>query len=59
MKFQILFSGKNKKNIINESSAKFAQRMVKFKGSLLHYTYTVNWNYSEHLYSHYEYASVG
>ena len=31
MKCQILFSGKNKKNIINLSSAEFAQRMVKVK----------------------------
>ena len=27
--FQILFSGENKKNIVNFSSAKFAQRVVK------------------------------
>ena len=33
MKFQILFSAKNKKNIINLSSAEFAQRVVKFKFS--------------------------
>ena len=29
MKCQILFSGKNKKNIINLSSAKLSQRVVK------------------------------
>ena len=31
MKYQILFSGKNKKNIINLSSAKLAQKVVKVK----------------------------
>ena len=31
MKCQILFSGKNKKNIINSSSAENAQRVVKVK----------------------------
>ena len=31
MKFQILFSRKNKKIIINLSSAVFAQRVVKIK----------------------------
>ena len=31
MKCQILFSGKNKKNIINVSSAENAQRVVKIK----------------------------
>ena len=31
MKRQILFSGKNKKNIINLSSAENAQRVVKVK----------------------------
>ena len=31
MKYQIMFSGKNKKNIINLSSAEFAQRVVKVK----------------------------
>ena len=31
MKCQILFSGKNKKNIINMSSAENAQRVVKVK----------------------------
>ena len=31
MKFQILFSGKNKKNIINFSSAELVKRMVKVK----------------------------
>ena len=31
MKCQRLFSGKNNKNIINLSSAEFAQRVVKFK----------------------------
>ena len=30
MKYQILFSGKNKKNIINLSSAEFAEREVKW-----------------------------
>ena len=29
MKCQILFSGKNKKNIVNLSSAEYAQRVVK------------------------------
>ena len=33
MKCQILFSGKNKKNIINMSSAENAQRVVKVKMS--------------------------
>ena len=33
MKCQILFSGKNKKNIINLSSAEYVQRVVKIKGS--------------------------
>ena len=32
MKCQILFSGKNMKNIINLSSAENAQRVVKVKG---------------------------
>ena len=31
MKFQCLFSGKNKKNIINLSSVKYAQRVVMVK----------------------------
>ena len=31
MKHQSLFSGKNKKNIVNLSSAEFAQRVVKVK----------------------------
>ena len=31
MKCQIMFSGKNKKNIINLSSAELAQRVVKVK----------------------------
>ena len=31
MKFQILFSGKNKKNIIDLSSAELALRVVKVK----------------------------
>ena len=35
MKCQILFSGKNKKNIINLSSAENAQRVVKVKMKLL------------------------
>ena len=34
MKCQILFSGKNKKNIINLSSAENAQRVVKVKEKL-------------------------
>ena len=33
MKCQILFSGKNKKNIINLSSGENAQRVVKVKGT--------------------------
>ena len=33
MKCQILFSGKNKKNIINLSSAENAQRVVKVKSN--------------------------
>ena len=36
MKCQILFSGKNKKNIINLSSAENAQRVVKVKHILFH-----------------------
>ena len=35
MKCQILFSGKNKKNIINLSSAENAQRVVKVKVSCI------------------------
>ena len=35
MKCQSLFSGKNKKNIINLLSAEFANSMVKIKGFLL------------------------
>ena len=35
MKCQILFSGKNKKNIINLSSAENAQRVVKVKDTSL------------------------
>ena len=35
MKFQILFSGKNKKNNINLSSAELAQRMVKIKNTCM------------------------
>ena len=31
MKYQSLFSGKNKKDVINLSSAEFAQRVVKIK----------------------------
>ena len=38
MECQILFSGKNKKNIINLSSAENAQRVVKVKNILLVYT---------------------
>ena len=34
MKCQILFSGKNKKNIINLSSAENAQRVVKVKAPI-------------------------
>ena len=34
MKCQSLFSGKNKKNIINLLSAEFAQRVIKVKLSL-------------------------
>ena len=33
MKCQIPFSGKNKKNVINLSSAVLAQRVVKIKGN--------------------------
>ena len=33
MKCQILFSGKNKKNIINLSSTELAQRVVKVNAS--------------------------
>ena len=36
MKCQILFSGENKKNITNFSSAEFAQRMVKTNAKVLH-----------------------
>ena len=32
MKYQILFTGKNKKNVISLSSAELAQRVVKVKG---------------------------
>ena len=32
MKYQILFSGKNKKNITNLLSAELAKRVVKVKG---------------------------
>ena len=34
MKFQVVFCGKNKKNIINLSSAEVAQGMVKVKAIL-------------------------
>ena len=37
MKCQILFSGKNKKNIINLSSAENAQRVVKVNGKYEEY----------------------
>ena len=39
MKCQILFSRKNKKNIISLSSAEFAHSMVNVKCVLMHYTY--------------------
>ena len=39
MKFQILFPGKNKKNITNLSSAEIAQRVEKIKGTLDSDTY--------------------
>ena len=47
MKCQILFSGKNKKNIINLSSAENAQRVVKVKdiGVLFN-----NWKWWRHAY---------
>ena len=35
MKCQILFSGKNKKNIVNWSSAELAQRVVEVKNGYL------------------------
>ena len=35
MKYQILFSGKNKKNIINLSSTELAKRAVKVNTKLL------------------------
>ena len=35
MKYQILFSGKHKKSIINLSSAEFGQRVVKVKELLV------------------------
>ena len=38
MKCQILFSRKNKKNIINLSSADFAQRVVKVNLAFLQFT---------------------
>ena len=38
MKCQILFSGKNKKNIISLSSAENAQRVVKVKAQLFTFT---------------------
>ena len=34
MKYQILFSGKNKKIVINSSSAELAQSVVKVKSHL-------------------------
>ena len=48
MKCQILFSGKNKKNIINLSSAENSQRVVKVndctkqKGSFYHMRMTIS-----------------
>ena len=42
MKCQILFSGKNKKNIINLSSAENAQRVVTVKSDSLEYTQPQN-----------------
>ena len=50
MKCQILFSGKNKKNIINLSSAENAQRVVKVKQEFQHYFHhnnIFNLKYSE------------
>ena len=42
MKCQILFSGKNKKNIINLSSAENAQRVVKVKSNMTYYCVAIN-----------------
>ena len=41
MKCQILFSGKNKKNIINLSSAENAQRVVKVNPNIMMYTVSI------------------
>ena len=43
MKCQILFSGKNKKNIINLSSVENAQRVVKVKEELLNKEKPINY----------------
>ena len=43
MKCQILFSGKNKKNIINLSSAENAQRVVKVKVNMVLQIYQKNY----------------
>ena len=46
MKCQILFTGKNKKNIINLSSAENAQRVVKVKGpDMPNYTFAKSDHY--------------
>ena len=48
MKCQILFSGKNKKNIISLSSAENAQRVVKVKSSGTHTDFVIllaDWNH--------------
>ena len=52
MKCQNLFSGKNKKNIINLPSAKFAQRVVKvnkYKNPLLQMDFPFCKNHHENI----------
>ena len=47
MKCQILYSWKNKKQIINLSSAELAQRVVKVKaGVMLYVCFAVSWEKS-------------
>ena len=44
MKCQILFSGKNKKNIINLSSAENAQRVVKVNSDSVQISVSLCWS---------------
>ena len=48
MKCQILFSGKNKKNVVNLSPAELAQRVVKVKLILLAPNLTLTFDTATH-----------